>query len=145
MKASPQQPRAARSDRVQTLCAVVCIALGYLVAELVFGITCPIRWLTGISCAGCGMSRAWFSLLRGDWTAAAHFHPLFWLPVPGVALLWFRQHIPPRLWRAAWAAILLLAGAVYLLRLADPADLIVVWQPSDGVICRLLRAVFHQM
>lgn len=44
------------------------------------GIGCPIRFLSGISCAGCGMSRAWLSLLRGDFAAAAFYHPLFWLP-----------------------------------------------------------------
>ena len=41
------------------------IVLFYVVIESL-GVTCPILYLTGISCAGCGMSRAWLSLLRGD-------------------------------------------------------------------------------
>ena len=41
--------------------ALAGIALFYVLIESL-GVTCPIRFLTGISCAGCGMSRAWLSL-----------------------------------------------------------------------------------
>ena len=44
----------------QNISALFTIAVFYLILESVFGITCPILFLTGISCAGCGMSRAWF-------------------------------------------------------------------------------------
>ncbi len=56
--------------------AILGIALFYLLLESL-GITCPIKFCTGISCAGCGMSRAWLALLRGDLGAAVSFHPLF--------------------------------------------------------------------
>ena len=45
--------------------ALAAVALFYIVIESL-GVTCPILFLTGISCAGCGMSRAWLSLLRLD-------------------------------------------------------------------------------
>ena len=61
--------------------ALAAVALFYIVIESL-GVTCPILFLTGISCAGCGMSRAWLSLLRLDLAGAFAFHPLFWLPVP---------------------------------------------------------------
>ena len=44
------------------------------------GIGCPIRFLTGISCAGCGMTRAWISVFKLDFVNAFHYHPLFLLP-----------------------------------------------------------------
>ena len=56
--------------------ALAGIALLYVALEA-FGVTCPIRFLTGISCAGCGMSRAWLSLLRLDLAGAVYYHPLF--------------------------------------------------------------------
>ena len=99
--------------------ALAGIALLYLLIESL-GVTCPIRFLTGISCAGCGMSRAWLSLLRLDFAGALRFHPLFWLPIPvGLALC---------------GALFLL---VYLIRLGLPGE-IVVFAPQEGLIWRLL-------
>lgn len=46
---------------------------------------CPIKHLTGISCAGCGMSRALMSALSLDLTGAFRYHPL-WVTVPPAAV-----------------------------------------------------------
>lgn len=46
------------------------------------GVGCVIRRYTGIPCPGCGLSRAWFSVLRLDFPAAFRYHPMFWsIPV----------------------------------------------------------------
>lgn len=43
---------------------------------------CPIYWITGVPCPGCGMTRALVSLLRGDIQGAFFMHPLiFVMPV----------------------------------------------------------------
>ncbi|MBM6917218.1 MULTISPECIES: DUF2752 domain-containing protein [Intestinimonas] len=42
---------------------------------------CPLRRLTGISCPGCGLTRAWLSFLKGQWNLAISYH-LFFLPTP---------------------------------------------------------------
>ena len=39
---------------------------------------CPIYFFSGISCPGCGMTRALFSLLRFDFDAALYYHPLIY-------------------------------------------------------------------
>jgi hypothetical protein len=36
---------------------------------------CGLRRLTGIPCPGCGMTRAFTALARGDWAAAWALHP----------------------------------------------------------------------
>lgn len=44
------------------------------------GWPCAFRAATGRPCPGCGLSRALAALVRGDWSAAVHFHvfaPLF--------------------------------------------------------------------
>ena len=64
----------------QNISALFTIAVFYLILESVFGITCPILFLTGISCAGCGMSRAWIALLHFNIHEAFMYHPLFFLP-----------------------------------------------------------------
>jgi hypothetical protein len=46
---------------------------------------CVIYSVTGIPCPSCGMTRACFSLLNGDFAASFHYHPLlivvFFFPV----------------------------------------------------------------
>lgn len=120
--------------------AVAAIAAVYGVMEL-SGVTCPIRYLTGVSCPGCGMSRAWLALIRLDFTAAAGWHPLYWLPIPGAALLLNRKRLPKALVR--WSIVLgcVLMIWVYVNRLLDPADAAAVFRPEEGLFVRLLAAV----
>ena len=102
------------------------------------GVTCPIRFFTGISCAGCGMSRAWLALLRGDISAAWGYHPLFWAPVLAAGLFLFRRQIPRRVLRGAvWAGAVLFL-AVYALRMADPGESIVTFAPQTGFLFRVV-------
>ena len=129
------------SGRRKDIEAVAVIGLFYLGLEAL-GITCPILFLTGISCAGCGMSRAWMALLRLDVSAAFQYHPLFWLPVPaGIALL-CRRWIPRRVGKVLLIALCVVFLAVYLARLLSPEDTVVVWEPSQGLLYRLVsRAI----
>jgi len=55
-----------------------------LIAVLVLGVgawqgwglwVCPFATVTGLPCHGCGMTRAFLALLRGDWGTALQFHP----------------------------------------------------------------------
>lgn len=116
------------------------IALFYLFIEAL-GVTCPIRFLTGISCAGCGMSRAWWSLLRLDLAQAAAYHPLFWLPVPAAVVLVFRERVPRWFYRGFLAVTCGLFVIVYLFRLFSPDDQIVVFRPDQGLIPRLIAGL----
>ncbi len=116
--------------------ALAGIALLYLLIESL-GVTCPIRFLTGISCAGCGMSRAWLSLLRLDFAGALRFHPQFWLPIPAAALLLLRPRLPKRVFTVGLALCGALFLLVYLIRLGLPGE-IVVFAPQEGLIWRLL-------
>ena len=117
--------------------AVLAVVLLYGGMEAL-GITCPIRFITGISCAGSGMSRARLALLRGDISAAWGYHPLFWVPVLAAGLLLIRRHIPRRVLRGAvWAGAVLFL-AVYALRMADPGDSIVTFAPQTGLLFRVV-------
>ena len=118
--------------------ALAAVALFYIVIESL-GVTCPILFLTGISCAGCGMSRAWLSLLRLDLAGAFAFHPLFWLPVPAAALLLFRRRLPRRVFLWAMGAVCALFLGVYLVRLLNPRDTVAVFRPAQGFLVQMLR------
>lgn len=62
----------------------------YIVVLLLFwilGIPCFYKYFLDIECIGCGMSRAYFALLKFDFAAAYNYHPMFW-SVP-IAYLYF--------------------------------------------------------
>ena len=76
------------------------IVTGRLAGEVSL-LPCPVHWLTGIACPGCGITRASVALARGDFARAWHFHPFVYLLVP-LALSFL---IAPRWTRATWTAI----------------------------------------
>lgn len=43
-------------------------------------VLCPSRWVTGLPCPGCGLSRSVSCAVRGMWTASFGYHP-FGIPV----------------------------------------------------------------
>ncbi len=122
----------------EPLVAVFLIAAFYGFLHLI-GINCPIRFLTGISCPGCGMTRAWISFLHGDLLSAFDYHPLFFTMVPTGIVFLLRGKIPKR-WvsRCAWLLIALFF-AVYLYRMCFSDGSIVSFLPKSGLIYKALH------
>lgn len=99
-------------------------------------IGCPLKWLTGVSCAGCGMTRAVLCALRLRFDQAFYYHPLFFLP-PICALCWFfREKIPERAKKYMARAAVVCFLAVYLVRLADRECRVVACDVENGFIVR---------
>lgn len=97
---------------------------------------CPIRLLTGVSCAGCGMTRAWLSVLRLDFRQAFYYHPLFLLPPVGAALWLCRKKLPRKVLDGCMYAM---AGAfliVYVYRMFRGDGGVVSFDPRSGLIYR---------
>ena len=117
--------------------AVVVIAFYALMSIL--GITCPVKYLTGVSCPGCGMTRACLSALRFDFESAFYYHPLWILMLPLAALLIF-------LWaKRKKKALCVVLGlffvaliGVYLYRLFYTETDIVVWEIEKGILYQLI-------
>ncbi|MGB4985447.1 MAG: DUF2752 domain-containing protein [Erysipelotrichaceae bacterium] len=61
---------------------VIVSLLVYVFAVWYFQIYCPIRFVFGIPCPTCGMTRATISFLRCDITSALNYHGLFFLILP---------------------------------------------------------------
>ena len=82
-------------------------------AMLLLKAGCPIRWLTGVPCAGCGMTRALLALLHGDFAGALQLHGMVW-SLPVLLLLYLYDG---RIFRARWAnrTLWLLLGTGFLL------------------------------
>lgn len=103
--------------------AVFLIGCAFLVLS---GIGCPITFMTGMSCPGCGMTRAYSSLVTGDIMMALAWHPLFWT-VPIAAYLGvFATETRSRRRRTACLVALAIIVAAFLAlwvaRMATPND-----------------------
>ena len=120
----------------QDLAAVALIAALYTALHFL-GVGCPIKALTGVSCAGCGMSRAWLALLRLDLSSAFAYHPPFWLPVPVALGLLFRRRLPGALVRGRVGAACVLFLVVYGIRMLQPEDTVVTFAPETGMVYRV--------
>ena len=112
----------------------------YLIFNLI-GLGCPIRALSGLSCPGCGMTRAVLSVLRLDFSAAFHYHPLFFLPPFMFMLFLFEDFIKPKYYKTAWIAIIVLFILVYLYRLLFTENDVVVIDIQSGLVLKLLHYI----
>ena len=115
----------------------VVLALFYGFLSLV-GVRCPIRFLTGISCPGCGMTRAWIHLVCGDVRGAFAYHPLVLVPAAAFVIYLWKDRFKDRTIRLLTAAAVVLFLAVYVIRAADPSQDVVVVRPRDGFIYRMI-------
>lgn len=117
-------------------CFITILAFYVLLAFL--GIGCPIRFITGISCAGCGMTRAYVALLHGRVLQAFHYHPLFWVvPLVGL-LLWKRKQLQEKVFQIILGVVIGMFLLVYVIRLVDCNDTIVTIDIKHGIFFRIV-------
>lgn len=117
---------------------VVIIVFVYTIFHFV-GIGCPIKFVTGISCLGCGMTRAWLSVLRFDLAAAFYYHPLFMLPPVAVIVYLAKSKINIKIYKIIMLTIVIAFITIYLYRLIFTDGDIVVFEPGNNIIFRLIE------
>ena len=90
------------SEKLITLGIVAAIVVIMYLLE----IRCFFNLLFGITCPGCGITRAYISLLRLDFAAAFEYNPMFWsVPILGVLYLF-----DGKLFKYTWLNYLLTIG-----------------------------------
>ena len=125
------------------LFATLLIACLYL-ALFAVGITCPIKHVLGISCPGCGMSRALFYFLTLRPTIAFSYHPLVFLLLPFAAVcLILHQKQQKKAFRAILITGAALLLTVWLYRLLFTDTDVVIFQPRSGLIGRFFAWLFN--
>ena len=85
---------------------------------------------------GCGMTRACTSVLKGHIGEAFRYHPLFVLPLLWAVIFWFRERIPVKILKFLLVISIVLFIIVYMVRLFDTGDEIVVFEPEKGLVYR---------
>ena len=96
------------------------ILLFALIAVFYLSFGCPVRLLTGVSCPGCGMTRALFALLKLDFSLAFEMHPLVFLLPIALAVYLLRKRIPKKAMTALCVFALVLLLIVYIIRMTQP-------------------------
>lgn len=127
-----------RLNRIEVITSVTAVVVLYVILES-FGVTCPIKYITGISCAGCGMSRAWIALLHFNIHEAFIYHPLFFLPPVVVIVMLLKSKINIKFYKIF---MFTMAGAfviVYLYRMFIGTGDIVVFEPQNNILFRIIR------
>jgi Protein of unknown function (DUF2752). len=118
----------------------ICIFIIYLFLSLLH-IGCPIKFVTGISCPGCGMTRAVLSALRLNFKEAFHYHPLFFMTPVMLFLFLFEEAIKPIYYKIAWFIIILLFFLIYIFRLFISSGSIVSIDINDGIMLKLIHQI----
>lgn len=109
------------------------------------GIGCPIKFLTGISCAGCGMTRAWICLVHLDIKGAFYYHPLFFLPIIYSFLFLIKDKISHKIFNFSIVIGIALFTTVYIFRLLNPDDIVVYINIKSGFIYKLLKFLQNEV
>ena len=104
-------------------------------------IGCPIKFITGISCAGCGMTRAWIHVLRFEFTEAMSFHPLFWIVPPAGILLLCKEKLPRNIVRVLLGSMIVIFITVYIVRMLNPEDIVVEINFYESFIWKIIKRV----
>lgn len=104
------------------------------------GLPCPIKYLFGVSCPGCGMTRALWSLVTLDLSAALHYHPAcFFLPVFAALLILFHSKKMKKTTTVLLIVFVTLMLGLYVCRLIDGMDDVVICEPQNGLIGKCIR------
>lgn len=99
------------------------------------GFRCPLKHLFGLSCPGCGMTRAIVAAFRLDYAAAFYYHPLWVVMFPLAGWMLWLYGSDRRRWLdlTLWCSVAVLI-AVYLVRLFFFSQEVVYFRPEQGVI-----------
>lgn len=121
-------------DMISAVAAIVFLYVFFYVT----GIGCPLKYFTGISCAGCGMTRAWFSLLHLDFSAAFYYHPLFFMPPIVLFVILMKKYIPDRWYKILLCTFVALFVIVYVYRMFFLKGDVICFEPRKSFIYKII-------
>lgn len=119
---------------------IICFALSMIFLDI-SGIGCPVLYITGVSCPGCGLTRACLKALRFDFASAFHYHPLFFCVPLALLIFMFRNKMPKSVFVGCYTVIIVLFAGVYMLRLFVIDNDVVVSDFSKSYIARCLTSL----
>ena len=123
----------------EVLSLLLCLGL-YCVIAILLSLPCPVLWITGVSCPGCGITRACLSLIRFDLESAIYYNPSVFVVILAAVLLFFSKKKTTKNRILLTAAFFMIA--VYLYRMLFAHAPVLQFDPANGAVGRLLRWLF---
>ncbi len=117
------------------------IAVAIYAAVCLCLIGCPIKFLTGIPCPGCGMTRAIVSALRLDFAGAFSLHPLFPIAPLFIVYLFTEDLIPKGASKYLGITFGVLFIGVYVFRIFFTNNPVVSIDPGDGFVVKSIKHI----
>lgn len=131
-----------RNNKV-TLLIIFGVAVAYALLMLHGMRTCPSAILFGVSCPGCGMTRAFASVLRLDFASAFYYNPMWPLVIVtliAVAVLWILEKV--KVAETVGIAFGVIAIATYIVRLVMNHP-VVAWSFESGFLYKAYRWIVN--
>lgn len=123
-----------KNDRISKILSLV-LAIAVLVI-FYYLVGCPIRWISGITCPSCGMTRAAISLLKFDFASAFNYHPLIFI-LPIIAIIYcIRNHLTKKTQTIFLFIFIALFFIVYILRLFAGSEIVYI-DFKSGIIYKI--------
>ena len=111
------------------------------ITTYIFGMSCPLKILFGISCPGCGMTRAIIAIFHLDFQTALHYHPMIvFLPFLAYILVRIIAGKITKKLISLIAVIVLLFLVTYCLRLYLKSD-VLSFTYSDSFIYKIFHTI----
>lgn len=109
---------------------------------------CPFKWFFGIPCPGCGMLRAFFSLLRLDFSGAFCYHPLVFLMIP-VGVYCVLKKLGVYSFKKNTETVFLVAlavafAAVYIIRLTGDSSVVKI-DLNSSVLHKIITLILEAL
>lgn len=124
----------------------ICLILLFVYLFLsLFGVGCPIKTYSGISCPGCGMTRAMGSALLLHFDRAFYYHPLFFLTPIMFFFFLFDEFLQKNKKIVFWTFIIILFVGVYLYRLLFTINDVVTIDIKSGKVLELLHKIISKL
>jgi len=126
-------------EHLDKIIAVTAVIILYTI--FLNSIGCPIKFTTGVSCMGCGMTRALWAAVRLHFTDAFYFHPLWPLVIVWIPVFIFRKKINKNAFKAFLTFTIAAFIVVYFIRMFDPHNHVVVFEPQNNIFSRLYNTL----
>lgn len=106
---------------------------------------CPFKFILGISCPGCGMTRALLSCLKFEFVSAFNYHPLFGIVIIA-GITWCLDHfriiqIPTKIKNILFYVLCALFIIVYFIRLLHGSNIVCI-DLKSGLVYKVIQHIY---
>ena len=124
-----------RKDLKMLWPAIIVVLLCFAALDLFFHKVCIFALITGLPCPGCGLSRAFAALVRGDLNGAVSCNAMIFLWIPLVIYLAYCRYIFKKMqaFTPALIIVCLITIAYYLYRMiyVYPSEPVMVYYENN--------------